>query len=202
MTDLRRFGFIGPVLLWGAMLVAGALTPGYSHLGQYLSELGAHQAPHAAIVNFAGVIPFGVSIALLSIAGYWAHNTRWLTALGFGLLLTAGLLFVVAGIYRADPVLDFSNLSEEATIHVLAGLGVFIFGFAAMEVVGISLIRQNPPYAVLSLGLAGVCLSAFAALYVLGFESAYRGVLQRVFLLALSAWMVLTSHMLERGEAG
>ena len=51
-----------------AIVVAGALHPEYSHLSQFVSELGAAGAPNPGILNFGGLVPAGVLTFLFAIA--------------------------------------------------------------------------------------------------------------------------------------
>jgi len=53
-------GIAAPVVLLLAVIIAGSLHPGYSHISQAISEFGAQGAPHRAILSYAGLVPAGV----------------------------------------------------------------------------------------------------------------------------------------------
>src|SRR4051812_46468787 len=57
----------GQVVFIASWVVAGALEPGYSHLDQGVSELGARTASHAWIIN-AGLVVFGLTFVALGVA--------------------------------------------------------------------------------------------------------------------------------------
>ena len=51
----------GQLVFIASWIVAGALEPGYSHLDNYVSALGAKHAAHPWIVN-TGIVVLGASI--------------------------------------------------------------------------------------------------------------------------------------------
>jgi glucans biosynthesis protein C len=53
-------GVAVPVLYFGNLLLNALLYPGYSHVRQYVSELGGPEAPHATLFN-TGVVLFGLA---------------------------------------------------------------------------------------------------------------------------------------------
>jgi hypothetical membrane protein len=55
------------------VVVAGALTPGYSHVSQYISELGARGAPQEWGVRLAGFLPSGI-LLLASVRLPMSHS--------------------------------------------------------------------------------------------------------------------------------
>src|SRR3954453_18644609 len=88
MGITRRLVWIalaGQVLFVVSWIVAGALEPGYSHLDQAVSELGAKNAAHPLIVN-AGLIVFGLSFVALGVALARVLPSR----LAAGLFVAAG----------------------------------------------------------------------------------------------------------------
>jgi hypothetical membrane protein len=62
-------GVAVPVLYFGSLLLSAALTPGYSHVSQYASELGQAEAPAAGLFN-GGIFLTGVA-AIFGSAGLW-----------------------------------------------------------------------------------------------------------------------------------
>jgi hypothetical membrane protein len=96
-----------PVLYFANLLVAGLLYPGYSHITQVPSDLGAVGSPHPAVFNLGLLL---TAIALFLAAGALARAARALGAdpslmRGIALiLLIASLYFViVASLPLPDP---------------------------------------------------------------------------------------------------
>lgn len=65
MKFLSLGGVAGPVLFTSVTLVCASLRPGYGHISQFISELGASGTPHALLMNLAGFIPSGLMLAAL-----------------------------------------------------------------------------------------------------------------------------------------
>jgi hypothetical membrane protein len=68
MLRARYVGILGIgafVLFWAASFVLGALRPGYSHMENALSVLGAIGTPNAVFWNAFGFMIPGISLALV-----------------------------------------------------------------------------------------------------------------------------------------
>jgi hypothetical protein len=51
---------VAPFVFITAIIAASLKHPAYSHFKNFISELGATGAPSAAIMNFAGFLPYGI----------------------------------------------------------------------------------------------------------------------------------------------
>lgn len=91
-----------PFLYFGTVLVSALFYPGYSHLAQYASELGAARAPHPEIFN-GGVLLTGLACLAASL-GFargigdlrGSRVLGWLAGVSlalFGLSLILGAVF-------------------------------------------------------------------------------------------------------------
>lgn len=69
-------GVAVPFLYFGTIIVASATWPAYSHVTQYVSELGSADAPHPSLFN-AGILATGMA-GLIAGAGM----LRWFVAAG------------------------------------------------------------------------------------------------------------------------
>jgi hypothetical membrane protein len=59
-------GVLGALWLLGMVVLGGATYPGYDHLAQFISELGATGAPFGDVVSYLGFFPVGVLISAFS----------------------------------------------------------------------------------------------------------------------------------------
>ena len=67
-TVLPAFpGIIGPILFTVVWVFLGSIQPGYDHLAQAFSELGAVGAPDTIIVNAVGFVPSGFPIVAFAL---------------------------------------------------------------------------------------------------------------------------------------
>ena len=124
-------GVAGPVVFWVTIAVLGFLTPGYSHVHDAISDLGAIGAPYGTVqqVNFV-VLGLGVLAFCVAVHRQFRRGSRpWVGVVLVGLL---GLLGAIgSGVFPVDPA-EGAQLTDQ-----LHGIGVIV-GFHA-GLVGIPL---------------------------------------------------------------
>lgn len=190
-------GIVGPVVWWVLVVVNGAITPGYSHVGDFISMLGAVGAPYAPIqtMNFA---VFGSSILALSLGIHdWFGDGRR-PRVGTVLLGIFGVGVVLAGVFPANPAAPDSTT---AVLHDVTSTVAFVTG-----VTGVGLVSRRtggddrwPSYRYEPIVTLVVVVVTFAGFMVsvVG-DSAVVGVTQRVFIGVLTLWLVMQSYRLYR----
>lgn len=88
--------------LFTVFVLPGVLRPDYNPLAQYISELGATGAPHAAVVNWAGYLPSGVFFAI-ALASFWRHwRPRGVQIAGLALLFCEPLAWIGSALFPCD----------------------------------------------------------------------------------------------------
>ncbi len=109
-------GIIGPILFTIVLITLGFLQPGYNHITQYMSELGAVNAPYANIKN-TGLFIIGILIVFFSFGIYLELNDKKTKSiiLGSSLVFISGLSFLLIGFFPCDP--DCINFSTVGIIH-------------------------------------------------------------------------------------
>lgn len=185
---LLRLGVLGPLIYYGLIVALGFMTPGYNHMTQYISELGAPGAPMAKVFNYGLMAAGGAMIlgALGLVLG--------LRKLGGGILMPLlaaaavalfGASFVIGGMHpMPDPLHNAYNLG-------MAGVAAPLFAFLAMG-----------DRSELSGGktLAVICFLASAVLMAImfnlgGFNLVHKadvGLWQRGLAAAMTLWMLPT----------
>lgn len=103
MRALALGGAVGPALFAAVTLGCAHLRPGYSHVHQFISELGATGTAHAWIMRCAGFVPAG-----LLLAGFGLSLGRLVPMNGLGVLPVAlltlfGVGIAVCGVFSCDP---------------------------------------------------------------------------------------------------
>ena len=176
------------LILAGATVVGGLAYPGYDHLRQYISELGAVGAPTGSAVSLA----FIASGALLT--GFWLicailFRESRLAVLGFGLSALNGLGLFFGGVFQCDFECSLASPSPEALLHdVLGGLG-YLCGVIGVLVVGLAWRNRPDRRGLFRLSLlCGVPAALTVWLIHPGFE--WYGAAQRILELALAIWTV------------
>jgi len=109
-------GIIGPILFTIVLITLGFLHPGYNHITQYMSELGAVNAPYGNIKN-TGLFIAGILIVSFSFGMHIDLNNKKTkaTILGSSLVFISGLSFLLLGFFPCDP--DCINFTTIGTIH-------------------------------------------------------------------------------------
>jgi hypothetical membrane protein len=97
-------GIISPILFALKILIIGFYHPNYNHITQYMSELGAINAPYSIISN-AGLSIGGFLIILFSIGFYQKINKNKSIndKIGVLLIFISGLSFFLIGFFPCDP---------------------------------------------------------------------------------------------------
>jgi len=110
-------GIIAPLLFTILLIIIGNFHPNYNHITQYMSELGAVNAPYANIKN-TGFSIIGILIMFFSFGMYVELNDKKTKAviLGSCLVFISGLSFLLIGFFPCDP-----NCINFTTIGVIHG---------------------------------------------------------------------------------
>lgn len=188
------------LILTGATIAGGLAYPGYDHLRQYISELGATGAPTGQAVSLAFIASGGLLAAFWLICGVVFRDSR-LAVLGFGLSALNGLGLMFGGVFQCDFECSLASPSPEAVLHdVLGGLG-YLCGIVGVLVVGLA--WRNRPGRRGLFRLSLLCgVPAAMAIWLIhpGFE--WYGAAQRVVELALAIWTVAVALELRTRTRG
>ena len=84
-------------------LLGGIATPGYSHVSQFISELGATQAPYEYASRFIGFLPAGIALLAFAWLAHGALPKSRLTTLAFLALAIYALGYIAAAFFPCDP---------------------------------------------------------------------------------------------------
>lgn len=193
MRVLALGGVAGPVLFTAMVVLCGALRPDYTHLTQFISELGESGGSRAWLMNFFGFIPSGLFLAVFGASLAYLIPRGLLSVVAAVFIATFGFGVSGAGVYSCDPGCPRQELSAEAALHnavsVIAFLaGVVGIGLWAYCFRGLASWRSLWRYSAISSAAALVLLLALNA----SIESrALTGVWQRLFLATLYLWCVV-----------
>ncbi len=176
---LLRFGIAVPLIYYGIQVLAAPFYPGFSVLGNTASELGSDRSEHAVIFN-AGIMVQGVASLAASIGFFLALRrmriNSALAALTAVALAITGVQHIWAGYY---PIPDPRHGGHLPFIIAMSLLPVLLTA-ALWRQVGTGL----KVYLVGTLVLLAAVLTVRSGLS--GLERyEYRGLLQRVFTLAI-----------------
>lgn len=188
------------LLILAAATVAGGLAyPGYDHLRQYISELGATGAPTGEAVSLAFMASGVLLTAFWVICAVLFRDSR-LAVLGFALSALNGLGLFFGGVFQCDFECSLASPSTEAVLHdVFGGLG-YLAGIAGVLVVGLAWRNRSDRRRLFRLSLlCGVPAAMAIWLIHPGFD--WYGAAQRVVELALAIWTVAVALEIRRPQA-
>jgi hypothetical membrane protein len=196
---IRKLAFWSAIFAYGlllfTLLAAPLAQPGYSHVHQYIAELGALGAPNGALVSYGGFLPVGLALmvfAALSAIDEPRSGSRWA---GFAALGFFGSSYVVAALFPCDPGCPLNNGTLFQQIH--AGFGVASYAAAATGLMLLSVAARRWPAGAWLSPLATVCgLLSIAAFFAM--DGPFRGVAQRLVEGALGVWIVAYAITLRR----
>lgn len=202
----RNSGLIATITFGLTIVVTGWLTPNYSHMGQYISELGAQGAPFALFMNWLGIIPFGGLIMMFAIYFYNVEDSFWIKWFVGGGLFLCGLGFLAAGYYPCDNGCSFDNMSKSQIIHNFSAMIAFMIAILVSIIYGIfQFVRMWPVHRFTGLvkggGLFG--LGMIASLYgmiLVGHDSENIGLLQRSFVINFFIWLIVVNQEKKTGS--
>lgn len=179
----------GALLILLITVLGGANFPNYNHATQFISELGAFDAPNAGIINLAGFLPAGLLISAFTFFASQSLPRSGETTLGmFGLALFA-IGYIAAAFFPCEPGCQPSEPSLSQALHNLLGLAGYFTAPLSLFLLG-NAARKWPNATTLStLGFIGSGLSLLGLLGILsGFS--YVGLAQRVLETSVLTWIV------------
>ncbi len=182
------------------VVVAGALTPDYSHVSQFISELGASGSPHELAVRFVGFLPSGVLLLAFCLFAYTALPRSFGTTVGLLGLAIFAAGYLVAAAFPCDPGCRPDNPSVSQLIHNVGGLLGYVLAPAFLFVLARAARAWPDAGRLAQSGFAASAL-ALAGLLTLSETSATAGVSQRVLEFAVLAWVVYWGRYLAKHGA-
>lgn len=196
-------GIAAPVTLVVAIAVAGQFEPGYSHVSQYVSELGATGASHPVAFNYGGLFLSGLLTVLFSLGFGARAGTRASLVASSVLVAVAGLGRIAAGIFPCDAGCSLDDMSTPATIHAAAGFIALMSGAFAPVLLAVGLRRSRRGILFwLSACLGSASVVLVFMLFGLGKELSFVGAIQRSSLATFYAWVVAVALILRKNQPG
>lgn len=192
-------GLITPLWLALGVAIAGALYPGYSHVDQAMSLLGAEGAPTQGISPLINNFPLGVLFLLFGASVLRRFDNLWARLSGL-LIMLHGLGSFGTGYFACDAGCAPANPSTSQSLHNLAGL-IMAFSLLLASGLWVWLARRvlaSPGFSWFSLACTLVALGALP-LMAGALESGHGfGLFQRINYGASLLWVAALALMLLR----
>ncbi len=180
--------------------VVGTTRPSYSHISQFISELGETGAEFGWVMNWFGFMLSGALILIFVIASRKLVSRGALNVIGSLCLVSFAICLSFAGIYSCDVGCSPANPTKEQNLHDLVSiiafpafiLGVIVWGVMFLRDAGW---RRFGAYSLVS-GFASIVV--LIAMIQSEATREGTGILQRLFLVILFAWLAALSIRLQR----
>jgi hypothetical protein len=196
---------LGAVLFVSVFTVGGWLSPGYSATRMFVSELSLGPLGWVQILNF---VMTGILVLLFG-RGLAAHfSTGAASRAGPVLVQSIGVSLIASGPFTTDP----SSMFDQSTMHgIVHGIfGALVFTFAPLSCfVFYRRFRSDPawrPLAGWTLAIGAILAVGIPLLKISQqpgsglFE--WKGLVQRVLLVAFMAWVFTVAARLRSGHSG
>jgi hypothetical protein len=190
-------GTLGALVILVLTVLGGAAFPNYSHLSQFISELGARAAPHGRLISFAGFLPAGLLLCAFAFFASRVLPRSPVTLLGLVGIAFFALGYGVAAFFPCEQGCRPVEPSLSQVIHnSVGGLGYFAGG-VALILLGIQARSWLGARHLSVLGVSGGGVSLVALLF-LSPEFQYVGLVQRVLETCMLLWIVACGFYLKR----
>lgn len=199
---LHRFlslcGIIAPLFMIAIILIAGAITPGYSHIHNTVSKLAEQGAadPNLMIIGFIiyGVLIVGFSLEL------FIHLRHGIKAYITWLFITVyGISMILAGVFQDIPGGKDVPLNFEGTMHnamIIVSCISFLIGMWAFA----GSVYKKPAWFGFTWFTLGASFIGLILSIIFAVQSSFpaSGLFQRLFYLVLLIWIEIISIWLFR----
>lgn len=190
MRMLSLGGAVGPLVFVAAVMVAAALRPDYSHVANFVSELGATGTTNAALMNYAGFVPAGLMLAAFGVALAGTLPRHRFALAAAALVTSFGCGVAASGFVSCDAGCPQGEGSIENAIHNAIAPIAFLCLIAGTAILGIRF-RRLPAWRAFS---AYSLLTSVLALFLLVTLASsldtreLTGLWQRLLLAVLFLW--------------
>jgi hypothetical membrane protein len=192
---LALCGIAGPLIYVFIVLVLASLTPGYSHVADYMSELGATGAPYALVMNTLGFFLLGILMVGFAVGLH--YGIRQGSEVGPLLIATSGIFIILTGIFSCDPGCVNSTIIGELhdAFAMTIGVAFAIAPFAIAQRLYEDKRWKNYFWFTLAIGV----LSAFFGMGFIFIKlSGWMGAVQRLSMAIPMFWMEVMAIRLYR----
>jgi hypothetical protein len=190
-------GVLGALWLLAMVIVGGATFPSYSHISQFISELGANGAPFGEAVSYAGFFPAGVLICAFAVFAWRAAPRSALSTIGFIGIFLFSIGYIAATFFRCDFGCRPEEPSFSQTMHNTFGLLGYLFAPLCLLLLGLAA-RKWPNAGFVSLLGFVAAATSLMGLMTMAPESPFAGLSQRVIEASVLGWIVACALYLGR----
>ncbi len=198
-------GVAGPSVFALSVIVGGELRTDYSHIDQFISELGESGASYAWVMNYFGFMLSAGLILLFVLTFRTCFPKNLVNAVGSIFLAIFAVNVFLAGIFSCDLGCPAVDRSREQELHDLVSIIAFPAFVLGVIVWGVSFCRTETwrRFGWYSLATAAASIIVLVAMIRSEAEREGTGAYQRLFLALLFGWLMALALRLRReADAG
>jgi hypothetical membrane protein len=203
---LRKFGIlsglVAPVLWAASIAICGMLRPGFSHVTQYISELGERGSPTELTMRYAAFIPTGLMHVCFAAFLAVAFRGSRLGVFAAALLGVNGLARIGAGVFACDAGCGGLATSFSQRMHSLSASVGFSALIVSAALWGIAF-RRYPGLRDLTAYSVGSAIVGLSFLLLMVWNAdlgTARGLFERLSSGALSLWIFVFAARLRDSD--
>ena len=185
-------GVVAPIVFVTITGVVGALRD-YSHVHQFVSELGATGTPFARVMNYLGFLPAGLLFVAFAVSTRALAPGRGTAAAGGFLLGVFAVGVVTAGLASCDPGCPQGSGTLANIIHDRVSPLAFMSAIGGIALFGVSFRKVSEWTSLSRYSLLSAAVSlVFMLLLVRSLGSReMTGLWQRLFLATVFTWCAI-----------
>ncbi len=183
---------LGPIFYALLIIALGAMQPGYNHVTDVMSRLGAAGAQNAWAMNLFGFQLLGVIIIAFAAGLHLGINGGKGPRTGPALIAIAGMCLFLVGTFRCAPGCE--NTTPASTVHDAFAMSAFLSMGVALIFIRARMAadRRWAGYAPFTLAVLLVA-AALGALFMFSHSIGIQGLAQRAAMAVPLAWMAAVS---------
>jgi hypothetical membrane protein len=196
-------GILAPILWASAIIFCGQLRPQYSHLTQYISELGERGSSTEFIIRYAGFVPTGLMHLAFAAFLYVAFKGSRLASIAAILLAINGVARIGAGIFPCEAGCAGPRILLSQKLHSLFS-GVGFFALIGSSILWGILLKRYRRLSHLSVYSIASGISGFISLLLMLWNAELKtgtGLYERLSTGVLSLWVFVFAVRLWRLRA-
>jgi hypothetical protein len=190
-------GLVGVLIVVLLTVVGGLYYPDYSHVSQFISELGALDAPHGSVVSFAGFLPAGLLITAFSYFAWRVLPRSALANIAFLSLFLYASGYIGAAFFPCEEACRPETPGLSQTLHNLFGLAGYLTAALMLLLFGLAA-RKWPKAGALPPIVFNASPVALIGMMLMSPDFEFVGLAQRALEGAVLVWVTACSLYLLR----
>jgi hypothetical membrane protein len=192
-------GLAGVLMVVLLSIIGGMYFPGYRHASQFISELGAIDAPHGKLISFAGFLPAGLLIASFSFLAWRILPRSPIASIAFLCLFFYAFGYIGAAFFPCEEACRPETPGVSQALHNLFGLAGYVLAAPMLLLFGLAA-RKWPKAGALPPVAFSACPVALLGMLLMSPDFEFVGLAQRALEGSVLVWVIVCCLYLLRSD--